>query len=575
MSRFIQLLLSTLFLLWGTTDRATNILRRFQIEKTQTTGGTWKNWSQNIWYDGPPGYIKYPKTQEDLKAILADAHAKEIPVRASGQQHSQPPQIVPDKRSILPSFCNKLKLYVIDMSFYQDIPAGDNNTIVCMKVLSREDTGEAVVAVNAGTREDALEYFVAEENLALQTVTAGGFFSIGGMTSNDVHGGSIKVGIFADTCKGFTIMKWDGTILEVHEDDPVRPDGYRPIQFARVNLGLLGIVTRILVKCNSRPTKESLEGRMSFVHTTLEQEFVDKFLDFVKHDRLEAFYDPYTGGFMNLMWDLTPKYDSIGTPNKPAPPKESTEEVALKNHYGAETHGLTRLIQCSCSDMQNQPSAKLASIFMGIVMGHIATAQVTSAFSAYSETWLQTSSESIFMSYFIELPDLGRAGLEKTYRLLKVVTDLVTVDHNFHITGPMEFRFVKAGDSVMAGTYKKDAGNSDTWYVNLDLIAFLSSTKWHKNPKNYPDKLLDFMARVEREWYNAGGLPHQGKMYGFFDPTSREGSYSPPFNEDFIKAINQRRDDRDPKARKAFNNYRKEVDPHNMFLNEYMSKLLS
>ena len=38
-------------------------------------------------------------------------------------------------------------------------------------------------------------------------------------------------------------MTWDGTIIEIHEDDPVREDGFKPIQFARVNLSLLDVVT--------------------------------------------------------------------------------------------------------------------------------------------------------------------------------------------------------------------------------------------------------------------------------------------------------------------------------------------
>ena len=62
---------------------------------------------------------------------------------------------------------------------------------------------DAVVAMNAGTREEELDSYVMGENLALQTVTVGGIFSLGGMTSNDVRGGSIRRGIFADTCEGF------------------------------------------------------------------------------------------------------------------------------------------------------------------------------------------------------------------------------------------------------------------------------------------------------------------------------------------------------------------------------------
>ena len=572
-----------------------NIVRRYEINKHQATGGTWKNWSENVWYDGPPGqrYIKYPRNQDDLRVLLVEAHQNEIKVRASGQRHSQPPQIVPDNRNALTSCClpfpsclrcnTNYERIVIDMSFYEDIK-GDNGKIVRMKLVSRnEDTREAIVVVNAGTREDEFTYWVTQNNLALKTVTAGGIFSIAGMTSNDVHGGSIAYGIFADTCEGFRIMKWDGSIMEVHEDDPVRPDGYRPIQFARVNLGLLGVVTQVFVKCSFRPKKQSLQGRMGFMVSTLESEFVRGFETFLRHERLETFYDPYTGGFLPLMWDLTDEFDEKGEGNKAIAPDRTTAERALRDHYGAELNGLLfkwsnnqispiqDLIQWSCSTVQDA-GPEAAATAVALAMGNISKTQVTAAFAAYSETWLTEASQCMFMSYFVEIPDLGEEGLKKTYQLLQVVTDIVKKPGPFHITGPMEFRFVRGGDSVMAGTYNT---NPNSMYVNLDIIGFLDFCKSRKNPVNYSKNLLKFMATVERAWYKAGGLPHQGKMYGFFDPTDQdEESFCPPFNDKFIEKINKRRDERAPGARCAFNQYRKEVDPQDMFLNEYMEKLV-
>ena len=61
-----------------------NIFRQYKINVKQETGGTWKNWSKNIWYDGPANYIKYLKTKEELRAILQDASDRGITVRAAG-----------------------------------------------------------------------------------------------------------------------------------------------------------------------------------------------------------------------------------------------------------------------------------------------------------------------------------------------------------------------------------------------------------------------------------------------------------------------------------------------------------
>ena len=39
-----------------------------------------------------------------------------------------------------------------------------------------------------------------------------------------------------------------------------------------------------------------------------------------------------------------------------------------------------------------------------------------------------------------------------------------------------------------------------------------------------------------------GGLPHNGKMYGFYDPTNPDvDSYTTPFNKNFLSFITKQR----------------------------------
>ena len=80
------------------------------------------------------------------------------------------------------------------------------------------------------------------------------------------------------------------------------------------------------------------------------------------------------------------------------------------------------------------------------------------------------------MSYYIPLPGLDDAGLGKVWDGLDVVSQIVTENGNFHIAAPMEFRFVKGGDSAMSGTFTEDPEH--TWFVNLDLIGFVEGIKW-------------------------------------------------------------------------------------------------
>ena len=134
-----------------------------------------------------------------------------------------------------------------------------------------------VCNANAGVREDKFNEFLTMNNLALQTVTAGGIFSIGGMTSCDVHGGTIYAGIFAETCVSFSIMKYDGPVETINVDSESSIEGFRAIRFARVNFGSLGIVTSITLQCLPRPYQEALRGRMTSIYANRCTVFINEY----------------------------------------------------------------------------------------------------------------------------------------------------------------------------------------------------------------------------------------------------------------------------------------------------------
>jgi hypothetical protein len=115
----------------------------------------------------------------------------------------------------------------------------------------------------------------------------------------------------------------------------------------------------------------------------------------------------------------------------------------------------------------------------------------------------------------------------------------------------------------MSGTYST---NADAYFINLDLIGFVPRTP----SADYPAQLLQFFADVERDWVSMGGFPHNGKMYGFYDPTQPSGTYTGAFNPSFIAALRTRRGER----LQAYNNYRQNQDPTGLFYNEYLKMLM-
>jgi FAD/FMN-containing dehydrogenase len=186
--------------------------------------------------------------------------------------------------------------------------------------------------------------------------------------------------------------------------------------------------------------------------------------------------------------------------------------------------------------------------------------------ASHSELWLTESAKVIFMSYYIPLPDLKAAGLGQVWEALDVVARIITQDGNFHIALPVEFRFIKGGDSAMSGAYSDDP---NTWFLNVEYGAFGDRTK---KASDYPPKLLKFFADVERQWVAMEGIPHGGKMYGFYDPTEGPDrcSKTGPFNPNFLASVRERRGAR----LEAFNAYRQSLDPNGLFYNDFLRQML-
>jgi hypothetical protein len=79
--------------------------------------------------------------------------------------------------------------------------------------------------------------------------------------------------------------------------------------------------------------------------------------------------------------------------------------------------------------------------------------------------------------------------------------------------------------------------------------------------------MLSFFADIEREWYGTfGGLPHNGKMYGFHDPGSAPGTSTAPFSSAFLSDLATRRGSR----LQAFEAYLMQRDPTNLFCNDFL-----
>jgi D-arabinono-1,4-lactone oxidase/FAD binding domain len=532
----------------------------------------WWNWCGNLVNNPAADGVNYyntPTSLSELKAVLAEvSKINGATLRVSGQRHSQPPLVTGDNRGAIPATTTD---YLVDMSCYADLGANCNQRIIAGPEKNQ-------VTINAGVREDELDAYLTANNQMMQTVTAGGFFSLGGMTAVDVHGATLDVPIFAETVSAFNILLANGTVTTI-DTNTAKVGEWAPLQFARVSLGGLGIVTSLVLNVVERPYATSLVGGVERYGIKDKAAFVQKFKSILtQHTRVETFFTPYAfdylwlgaKNFMVLWWDVV-NDPAEKTPNNTTNPPDACT-LAGKNppEYGATylsgiaQFGATLAQESQYYDWALNPLAGPAVITASGM--DVIESDGKAANLAHSDLWLNGAVAVIFMSYFIPLPAIDDAGLGKVWDSLDVVSKIVIPNGNFHIAAPMEFRFVKGGDSAMSGAY---ADQPDTIFVNQDLIAFV---KPGLQASQYPGELLQFFADVERQWVAMGGFPHSGKMYGFYDPTSTPGTYSTlgPFNKNFLTSLGKRRGER----QEAYNNYRMSLDPNGLFYNKYLKQLL-
>ena len=198
--------------------------------------------------------------------------------------------------------------------------------------------------MNTGVREDELDAFLAKNNLMLTTVTAWGFFSLGGMTAVDVHGGTTDAPIFAETVSAFTLLLADGSVTTIDAQSP-KVGSLSPLQCARVSLGGLRNCDLDHDRCRVSPLGHDARGW----HRAI-SEFADK-AAFVKtfgpllknHTRLETFFTPYATSFvplsaknfLTLWWDVVSD-PPTKTPNAP-PSQDNACVLAAKQppQFGA------------------------------------------------------------------------------------------------------------------------------------------------------------------------------------------------------------------------------------------------
>ncbi|MDM5297488.1 FAD-binding oxidoreductase [Bacillus pumilus] len=133
------------------------------------------------------------KEEETLKAVLAEAREKQLPISIAGKQHSMGGHTYYENGIVL------------DMTEFRRILAFDKQ--------------KKTIRVQSGVTWDDIQKYVNPHGLAVKVMQSQNIFTVGGSLSVNAHGRDIRYGSLIDTVRSFRLLKADGEIITVKRDD--------------------------------------------------------------------------------------------------------------------------------------------------------------------------------------------------------------------------------------------------------------------------------------------------------------------------------------------------------------------
>ncbi len=186
-------------------------------------------------HQGIPDAVIFPRTTEQVSAIMKLAHSEKIPVTARGTGTSVTGAVLPVRGGLL------LDLHLMDRileinkkDFYARLESG----VICMR----------------------LNQVLAGENLMFPPNPGSEIVAtIGGMVSTNASGNrAVKYGTTKDYIKGLKVVLADGTVIETGSIVPKTSLGYDLTHLFSASEGTLGIITEVIIKLEPKPEYSAL-----------------------------------------------------------------------------------------------------------------------------------------------------------------------------------------------------------------------------------------------------------------------------------------------------------------------------
>jgi L-gulono-1,4-lactone dehydrogenase len=399
------------------------------------TGHRFRNWDGSL--ECRPDRFYRPASVEELGEIVREASAGGRTVRVVGAGHSWSPLVITDDTLI-----NLDKLdHVVSV-----------------------DAEQQRVTVQAGIRIKELNHILPKHGLAMRNLGSIGEQSIAGAISTATHGTGIKFGGLHTQVVEMELVTEEGQPLTISEDaDP------ELMAAARVNLGALGVITRVTIQCVPYYNLERNAQPLPF-EEVLDQ--VDGLVD--SNDGVRLYWLPYT--------DVI-QVATINRTQRPPTPRNRYKEwftnVVVKRE-------LMELLVETGYDLYQLPGLDARIDVVDDVnrfMARVGWTKEELVAPYYRALNIPMPPEHSECEYAVPVERAAEA-----VRLTRWIIE----ENDFHVNFPVEVRFVAADEAMLSPAYGRDV-----CYVGAYTFG-----EGFARP---------FFDRFEREMKQLGGRPHWGK----------------------------------------------------------------
>lgn len=181
-------------------------------------------------HQGIPDAVIFPKTTEQVSAVMKLAHRDKVPVTARGTGTSVTGAVLPVKGGLLMDLHLMNNILEINReNFYVRLEPG----VICLQLNTILAKDNLMFPPNPGSEAMA---------------------TIGGMVSTNASGHrAVKYGTTKDYIKGLKVVLADGTVVETGTTAPKTSLGYDLTHLFCSSEGTLGIITEVMAKLEPKP----------------------------------------------------------------------------------------------------------------------------------------------------------------------------------------------------------------------------------------------------------------------------------------------------------------------------------